>query len=234
MTGKSFCWSRFALSPLGLQALFHSILCFIDFCASGSSDPITEGKLSVTANGNFFDGLKIELDLSNQAGKKEGNLEVVFESKTFNLKVLADSSRSIEIDLTSDISKLEKILFKVDLSNAGTGFQALFKWGNEARQQIELGYKNEGGDIQLTAKVLQDNHFDITFNAGSGTFDLDSKIAGKEMKASVVLQGTKLNIEATEPFSNNGKLTFEGLKLRVSEILTILEFPRNTLNVFCP
>ena len=183
----------------------------IFLCTSDFSDPVTEGKLSVTANGNFFDGLKLDLELSNQSGKKEGNLEVVFESKKFNLKAMSESNKKIEFDLTSDIPNFEKILFKVD-SNAG-GFESMFKWGQDARQQIELGYKNEGGAIQLSARVLQENHIDVNFNAGSGTFDLDTMIAGKEMKVSVILEGNNLKVEATEPFFNNGKITFEGMRL---------------------
>ena len=192
---------------------------------SDFSDPITEGKLSVKANGNFFDGLDIELDLSNKSEKKEGNLEVVFESKKFNLKAMSESNKNIEIDLTSDIPNLEKILFKVDSS--GGGFESVFRWGQDAKQQIELGYRNEGGEIQISARALQENHIDVALNTGSGKFDLDTKIAGKEMKANVILEGTNVKMEVTEPFFDNGKITFEGKRSHmIPNFFTMYFLPR--------
>ena len=136
-------------------------------------------------------------------------MDVNFESKQFHLRATSETSRKIEIDLTSDVPHLEKIFFKVESIDGG--FESVFQWGTQSSQKIEVSYKNDSGNVEILAKALADNHIDIKFNAEQGTFDLDSRVAGKEMKVNVILAGSKLQIEITEPFFNNGKVTFEGM-----------------------
>ena len=169
----------------------------------------------MTANGNFFDGLKVELALSNKPDKKEATLEAVYEGKEFNLKAVLLSDTKITIDLTSDIPKLEKISFKVERSRSG--FDSSFKWGNQAKQEITLSYKNVQRNIEVNVKALGEHHLDLKFNVMVGNFNLDSRIAGHEMKIDVSVRDKKVDLEMTDPFSNSGKLTFHGTLKRSSD-----------------
>ena len=171
----------------------------------------TDGKLSVKANGNFFEGLSMDLELSNKPEKKEANLEAVYESKKLRLKALSESGGKVEIDLTSDAHPLlEKILFKVDPKDRSTaGFDSLFKWGTQAEKEITLEY-SKNPFFKLRVEALGEHHLEIESNMSEQTFKLDSQIARRDMKIDLSVRDNSVTIEMTDPFLNRGKLTFQG------------------------
>ena len=160
--------------------------------------------------------MSVELEISNKPEKKEATLEATYESKKLSLKAVSAESGG-EIDLTSDAHPLlEKVLFKVDKKDAG--FDSLFKWGTQAEKEISLKYSANPG-LKLRVEAFREHYLEIEGNMSEKTFNLDSQIAGREMKIDLSVRDNNVTIEMSDPFLNRGKITFEGMCKSISILI---------------
>ena len=177
------------------------------------ADDMTNGQLSAQYKTDSRD-MKVKLELVNNGDVKSANFNAQNNGKEFTLEAFSEPGL-VRLTIKSPIKNLEDI--KLEAEYTDNSLDMIFKYGPSESEEIEFEYENHDHEFKIEAEAFDSHHIHCKYNKQENSLSFSSEIAGKEMKIDAQYSGNKVTVDATEPFSNAGRIKFEGEWTKTSD-----------------